>query len=217
MLKTATKRTYRGIACFAAASLSLLFATSAAAQSGRRATGAVPTSTPSEQPDEHRSQPASTATLVKPVTLLIAKQPTSKRYTTEDSIRASFVKRLGEFSGVTVTSIGDLKRSDAVKRAKGEKEALVVLLHFDIDSFQEGTIILDSRDLEVMYAVFAPRSGKQQSKGKVYYQEVGGGRLRKSEWPNGTPIRITTELAGIEAAEQLYSWLALMVGVKHTP
>jgi hypothetical protein len=65
-----------------------------------------------------------------------------------------------------------------------------------------------------MYSVFRPHTGKEQTKGKVYYQGVGGGRLRKSEWPTGTPIRITTEAAGIEAAEQLHAWLAVFVGVK---
>jgi hypothetical protein len=68
--------------------------------------------------------------------------------------------------------------------------------------------------LVVEYAVFAPKTGKQKTKGKVYYQEVGGGRLRKSEWPTGTPIRITTEATGTEAAEQLYAWISLLVGIK---
>jgi hypothetical protein len=144
----------------------------------------------------------------------VARQPTSKHYPTEDSIYASFIKRLNECGGVTGTALGDLNRSQTVKRAKSESAAMVVLLRFDIDSFQEGTILLNSHDLVVEYAVFAPRTGKQQSKGKVYYQEVGGGRLRKSEWPTGTPIRITTDAAGIEAAEQLYAWLAVFIGVK---
>jgi hypothetical protein len=33
--------------------------------------------------------------------------------------------------------------------------------------------------------------------------------MRKSNWPNGTPIRITPEAAGIEAADGLYFWLKL--------
>jgi hypothetical protein len=82
-------------------------------------------------------------------------------------------------------------------------------MKFDIDSFQSGTIITNSQDLEIEYFVLAPRTGKKQTKGKLYYQSIGGGRLRKSEWPNGTPIRITPEAAGIEAAEGLYFWLKL--------
>ena len=36
-----------------------------------------------------------------------------------------------------------------------------------------------------------------------------GGGMRKSDWPNGTPIRITPEAAGMEAADGLYFWLKL--------
>jgi hypothetical protein len=57
--------------------------------------------------------------------------------------------------------------------------------------------------------VLAPHTGKRQTKGKVYFQGIGGGRMRKSGWPNGTPIRITPEAAGIEAADGLYFWLKL--------
>jgi hypothetical protein len=31
--------------------------------------------------------------------------------------------------------------------------------------------------------------------------------LKKDNWPTGTPIRITTEAVGIEAAEQVRDWL----------
>jgi hypothetical protein len=31
--------------------------------------------------------------------------------------------------------------------------------------------------------------------------------LKKDNWPSGTPIRITTEAVGIEAAEQVRDWL----------
>ena len=82
-------------------------------------------------------------------------------------------------------------------------------MKFAIDSFQSGTIILNSQDLVIEYFVLAPRTGKKQTKGKVYFQGIGGGRMRKSGWPNGTPIRITPEAAGIEAADGLYFWLKL--------
>jgi hypothetical protein len=31
--------------------------------------------------------------------------------------------------------------------------------------------------------------------------------LKKDNWPNGTPVKITTEAVGIEAAEQVRDWL----------
>jgi hypothetical protein len=84
---------------------------------------------------------------------------------------------------------------------------IVVLLQFDIDSFQNGTIILNSPDLDVRVLAFAPRTGKEQFKGKVYYKAVGGPMMKKDNGPNGTPIKITTEGVGIEAADQLHDWL----------
>ena len=146
--------------------------------------------------------------------MLVARQRTSKRLPSEDVISASFLKPLGEHVDVAGTSIGDLKRDQAVKRAQKESDSFVVLLQFEIDNFQEGSLVLNSPDLEVKYFIFAPGTGKQQSKGKVYYQAIGGGRMRKSNWPTGTPIKITTEAAGIEAAEQLYYSLVTLLGVK---
>lgn len=141
--------------------------------------------------------------------LLVATQQTSKHLQSEDVIAASFVKRLNQYGNLDCSPLGDIKQSGAVARAKTEKDALVVLLKFDIDSYQGGTIILNSQDLEIEYFVFAPHTGKKQTKGKVYFQGIGGGRLRKSDWPNGTPIKITAEAAGIEVAEDLYAWLAI--------
>ncbi len=56
----------------------------------------------------------------------------------------------------------------------------MVLLKFDINTYQSGTIILDSPDLAVEYFAFAPRTGKKQIKGKIYFQTIGGGRMQKS-------------------------------------
>lgn len=213
MLHTPDDRALKLIGWFAAFVLPLLVVSDVLAQSGRRAPQTLPTNSalsPSPEPAEKSSGNE----LAKSITLLVAMQPTSKRYAAEGSIHASFVNRLRELNGSSVTSLGELKHDQAVKRARSETDAFVVWMHFNIDSFQEGTIILNSHDLEVKYSVFAPRTGKQKTNGKVYFQTVGGGRLRKSEWPTGTPIKITTDAAGIEAADQLYSWLAVLVGVK---
>ncbi len=141
--------------------------------------------------------------------MIIGRQPTRKRLQSEDVILASFVKRLNQYPNVSATSVGDLKHSEAVTRAKAEAESFVVLLSFEIDSFQGGTIILNSPDLQIEYLVLAPRTGKKQTKGKVYFQAIGGGRMRKSDWPGGTPIKITPEAAGSEAADHVHDWLRL--------
>jgi hypothetical protein len=144
------------------------------------------------------------------VRLLVTRQPTSKHLLSEDQIFASFIKHLNQYENIEANSIGDSREDKAVERAKAETEAFVIMMKFDIDNFQNGNIIINSQDLQIEYFVLAPHTGKKQTKGKVYFQGIGGGRMRKSNWPNGTPIRITPEAAGIEAADGLYFWLKLV-------
>jgi hypothetical protein len=189
----------------------------AEAQSGRRAAKPpspvnsippAPVATPvSPNPDTEKV--LAPGELPSKVRLLVARQPTSKHLHTEDQILASFVKKLNRYDNIEATSVGDVKEGQAVERAKAETDAFVILMKFDIDSFQSGTIIMNSQDLEIEYFVLAPHTGKKQTKGKVYFQGIGGGRMRKSDWPNGTPIRMTPEATGIEAADGLYFWLRL--------
>lgn len=187
------------------------------AQSGRRAskppssvtsTPPAPIVTP-ENPNPEAEKPLAPGELPSKVRLLVARQPTSKHLHTEDQILASFVKQLNRYENIDATSVGDVKEGQAVERAKAETDAFVILITFDIDRFQGGTIIMNSQDLEIEYFVLAPHTGKKQTKGKVYFQGIGGGRMRKQDWPNGTPIRITPEATGIEAADGLYFWLRL--------
>lgn len=193
-----------------------LEARDAEAQSGRRAAKPSPVSPalpvptdPTETPDAAEEKPLRPGELPTKVQLLVARQPTAKHLHTEDQILASFIKQLNRYENIQATSIGDVKEGQAIERAKAEAEAFVILISFDIDRFQGGTIILNSQDLEIEYYVLAPHTGKKQTKGKVYFQGIGGGRMRKQDWPNGTPIRITPEATGIEAADGLYFWLRL--------
>ena len=187
----------------------------AAAQSGRKTQTPSPARSPVPPPpiSQETSQPETFAkpagALKQRVQLRIARQPTSRRLQSEDGIFASFINRLKQYTNISATPMGDLKHDQAVKRAKGETEALVVLLSFEIDSFQGGTIILNSPDLQVEYLILEPRTGRKYTKGKVYFQAIGGGRMRRSEWPGGTPIKITPEAAGIEAADHVFDWLRL--------
>ncbi|MDQ2976322.1 MAG: hypothetical protein M3R69_13070 [Acidobacteriota bacterium] len=186
------------------------------AQSGRRAAKSQPANSttqtsaaPAESPSPEETTKPAPGGLQQKVRLLVARQPTSRHLPSEDQILASFIKHLNTYENIQATSIGDSKEGRAVERAKAETEAFVILLKFDIDGFQSGTIILNSQDLQIEYSVLAPRTAKKQTKGKVYFQGIGGGRMRKSDWPNGTPVRITPDAAGIEAADGLYFWLKL--------
>ena len=183
-------------------------------QSGRRSkpqpeSSPIPQPVASPDPSLESNVPTALGSLKQNVRLLIGKQSTSKHLQSEDVIFASFVNRLTSFANVSSTSIGEVKRQEAVIQAKNVADSFVVLLSFEIDSFQNGTIILNSPDLQVEYQILAPRTGKKLAKGKIYFQSIGGGRMRKSDWPGGTPIRITAEAAGTEAAEYVYTWLRL--------
>ena len=192
---------------FAASSLLLLLATQTIAQSGRRAPQPSPGPAPTPpQPDEITPQ-KTPRELKRRVSLLVAREPSSKHLLSEDAIFKDFLSRLGEFKNVTATSIGDTKRDKAVKRAKSETESIVVLMQFDVDEFQSGTIILNSPELDVKLLVFEPKTGQKKFEGKVYYKAVGGPMLKRDNWPNGTPIRMTKEAVAIEAAEQVRDWL----------
>ncbi|HEU4931255.1 MAG TPA: hypothetical protein VFT48_04205 [Pyrinomonadaceae bacterium] len=198
------KRRRRGF--LAASSLLLLFATQTVAQSGRRAPKPAepPVSTPKTDSEASKN---GARELKQRVSLLVGLEPSSKHLLSEDAIFANFLKHLDEFKNVSYTSLGDIKRDRAVKRAKNETDSVVVLLQFDVDEFQNGTLILNSPDLEVHVYIFEPRTGQKKFEGQVYYKAVGGPMLKKDNWPTGTPIRITTEAVGIEAAEQVRDWL----------
>ena len=191
---------------FAASGLLLLFATQTIAQSGRRAPKPAepPVSTPKTDSETAKN---SARELKQRVSLLVGREPSSKHLLSEDAIFSDFLAHLGEFKNVGTTSLGDIKRDRAVKRAKSETDSVVVLLQFDVDEFQNGTLILNSPDLEVHIYIFEPKTGQKKFEGKVYYKAVGGPMLKKDNWPTGTPIRITTEAVGIEAAEQVRDWL----------
>jgi hypothetical protein len=191
---------------FAASSLLLLLATQTVGQSGRRAPKPTPSPVPAPRTDADTPK-SSARELKERVSLLVGSEPSSKHLLSEDAIFSNFLNHLGEIKKVTATSLGDIKRDRAVKRAKAETEAIVVLLQFDVDEFQSGTLILNSPDLDVRVLVFEPRTGQKKFEGHVYYKAVGGPMLKKDNWPTGTPIRITTEAVGIEAAEQVRDWL----------
>lgn len=190
---------------FAASSLLLLLATQTIAQSGRRTP--KPAQPPPPQSDAEVSPQPGARDLKQKVSLLVARQLSSKQLLSEDAIFKNFLQHLSEFRNVAVTTLGDLKHDAAVKRAKLETDAVVIQVQFDVDEFQSGTLILNSPDLDVKVLVFEPRTGRKKFEGKVYYKAVGGPMLKKDNWPTGTPIRITTEAVAIEAAEQVRDWL----------
>ena len=208
-------------ASFAALLLSLSVVGRAEAQSGRRTAKpvAVPTPQPITLPEDapRPTSPRPITPLTQKVKLLIGRHRTKRRLLSEDTIFASFVKRLTEDLNIIASTIGDVERQAAVLRARSETDSMVVLLSFEIDTVQDGTIVLNSPDLQVEYQIHEPVTGKKLAKGKVYFQAIGVARARRSEWPGGTPIKITAEAAGIEAADHVHDWLRLAEVRKKQP
>jgi len=202
------QRNRRKKGLLAASSLLLLLATHASAQSGRRAPPKPSQPLPVPQTDSDTTPKHSARELKQQVSLLVGREPSSSKHLlSEDAIFETFLQQLNGFKNVTATSIGDVKHDNAVKRAKKETAPFVVLMKFDVDEFQSGTIILNAQDLDIKVQVFEPGTGRKKFEGKVYYKAVGGPMLKKDNWPNGTPIRITKEAVAIEAAEQVRDWL----------
>lgn len=190
------------------ASLSLtVLVTNAFSQSGRRNKPSVPT-TPTTTEDATVTNPTGRK-LSEKVTLLVGHEFSSRRMRSEEAIFTNFVNQLNDLNNVSATAIGDLNSDGARKRAKQETDAIVLLLKFDIDSFQKGTYILNSPDMDVHVLSFAAGTGQEKFKGKVYYKAQAGPNVRRDNWPGGTPIKITAEAVGVEAAEQVHDWLLL--------
>jgi hypothetical protein len=194
---------------FALSSVLLLVSTQSLAQSGRKTSKPQTPNIPSVSDESTTPKPATARDLKHKVTLLVGRRPAANHRLSEDAIFGNFLKRLNEIKNVHAIALGDIKQDALVKRAKSETEAISVFVHFDVDTFQNGTIFPDSPDLDVYVSVFAPVSGQQKFKGKVYYKALAGPNLKKDNWPSGTPVRITTEAVGIEAAEQVRDWLIL--------
>jgi hypothetical protein len=155
------------------ASLSLtVLVTQAFSQSGRRSKPSVPTP-PTTAEDANSADPVGRQ-LSEKVVLLVGHQFSSRKMRSEEAIFLNFLKQLNEFKNVTATDIGDLNSDRARKRAKQETDATVLLLQFDIDSFQEGTYILNSPDMDVHVHTFAAVTGQEKFKGKVYYKAQTG-------------------------------------------
>jgi hypothetical protein len=208
ILKIPDIRRQRHLKGFLATLSLLLVATQAFSQSGRR-TKPETTATPPPRTEDVVPTIPGTRELPERVTLIVGRQFTSRHMLSEDTILANFVKRLNEFKNVNAITLGDLNRDRARKRASKEVESIVLLLQFDIDSFQKGTYILDSPDMDVRVLAFAPKTGQEKFKGKVYYKAQQGPMVKRDNWPGGTPIKITAEAVGVEAAEQIHDWLIL--------
>ena len=180
-----------------------VFAVAVSAQSGRKApkSKSAPPPEPESVPAPLKPTEKEKATLTFIVgidrDLSFVSIPT---YFSEDVLRAC-VDRLDSGPSVDVNvAPRDVNRGDAVKGAKAEKEAYVVLLNLRSDSTSAsggGSY----KDIYLEYVVLTPQTGKVATSGRTY-QRSGGGVLGIPGTAS-TSVEYALKEAGREAAERI--------------
>jgi hypothetical protein len=108
----------------------------------------------------------------------------------------SFEDRLDDHPGVKVAHLwGDVSRSDAIRRAKSEKEAYVVLLELSVETGA------GSRDEEILlyYWVFSPVTAKIKTSGQTYVRMY----RNRGVIPNPRTANIYGDYQVLEAARDV--------------
>lgn len=96
-----------------------------------------------------------------------------------ETIRNVFIQRLEQASSAKVTTGPETPRGGAIKRAKAEASAYIVLLQLEVDTFDprdSNNGIIDPSKLYIRYTVYAPVTGKVKLEGRTYQQQYRVGR-----------------------------------------
>jgi hypothetical protein len=147
----------------------------AGAQSGRKVRKTAPVPVPTSAPE---STPAKPAEQPKPMLTLVVGMERSNIFEGGGMVNSSnasraFVDRINDHPGVKVHYVSrDMGRGEAVRRAKSEKEAYVVLLELSLDRMGAS-----NSELRLSYSVFSPTTAKIKTSGQTYphlYRNRGG-------------------------------------------
>lgn len=155
------------------AAIVLLFALSAGAQSGRKVRKSTPPPVPTLPPETPIAKPKEDP---KPTLTLIVGMHQLNRF---DSRMAnaggalhSLADRLNDHPSVKVDRVwGNVTRSDAIRRAKSEKEAYVVWVELSVERVAGSP----DGELRLSYWVFSPVTAKIKASG-VTYPRMSRGR-----------------------------------------
>jgi hypothetical protein len=150
--------------------LALVCVLNVAAQSGRRAKSTVPVPLPAEDPT-----PAKAVEKPKPVLTLIVGMEGNANFglnvANTGSVLQALSDRLDDSPAVKVEQVSrSLSRGEAVRRAKSEKEAYVVLVELEIES--RSVVNATVNDISIQYSVFSPITAKVRAFGRTYPQAV---------------------------------------------
>jgi len=187
----------------------LLSLSTAKAQSGRRSTN-NPTTAPSVSgPKTIEKKPAPKPQLMLLVGIedRIALGPIPSYLS--DTVLDNCVRRLGEAADVIPKSLGRaVARTDAINRAKGEKDTYVVWLQLGSDLEDAGKQSRNGPDeLYVRYTIFEPVTGKVKQAGRTHKQiyRVGRGGVSAPTSSKNNPLysEYAVKQAAREAAERV--------------
>jgi hypothetical protein len=189
--------------------LILLSALTALAQSGRRGSKspAVSVPTPEAPPAEKKptAKDAPRLNLILGISRgdVFANIP-SYYY---DSVLESCARRLDDSRAVHLeVEPHEMTRSDALKRAKNEKEAFVVWLELRSDAYSQSSANLDQIYIE--YTVFEPVTGKTATQGHAYQSAYRRGGIPIPGGRNSTMVvEGRLRAAAEEAAERILKGL----------
>lgn len=161
---------------FLVAAITFLSVMTAAAQSGRQIRKTTPAPVPTPVPEAPLVKPDEKA---KPaLTLIVGMQHTNlfdnAQLPNVTVALQALEDRLDDHAGVKVSHLwGDVTRSDAIRRAKSEKEAYVVLLEVSVNRMAGAS----DGEWRLSYWVFSPVTAKIKTSGATYpqmYRNRGG-------------------------------------------
>jgi hypothetical protein len=150
--------------------ITLLCVLSVGAQSGRKVRKTTPAPVPAPSPEINTPKPKEQP---KPALTVVVGMERSYYFGSTASAGAggvllTMVDRLEDHPGVKVAHVGrDMTRSDAVRRARSEKEAYVILLEL---SFDRGASTSNGDQLRLSYWVYSPGTAKIKTSGQTYPQ-----------------------------------------------
>lgn len=185
------------------------------AQSGRRqprTTPAAPVPTPTPEPTPTPKQEKEDPGISFLVGIDRSGSFASYPFSFYDAVLQGCSDRLSAHSSAKVSVIGELSRGEALKKAKAETTAYVVLLQLKQEAMSSSSS--NSYDqLEIEYVVFAPGTSKIATSGRSYPNANRKGPLIIGPTGRGSTSAVYTEqllrYAAEDAAERILKALHL--------
>jgi hypothetical protein len=183
--------------------LALVCGLSAAAQSGRRTKQSPPAAVPVPA-----ASPTPTKAVEKPklaLTFIVGMDSNDNfglNTTNLGAVLRALCDRLNESPAIQVDQVrGNLNRGGAIRRAKAETGAFVVLLEIETES--RTVVTTRVTDLAIQYSVFAPETAKVKAFGRTYPQVARSRGVVVNPGRTSIYTDYQLEQAGRQAAEKI--------------